>query len=135
MRRKVPSVSTEEHCIFMTNFDMTCMNVTADGKSNNFPLSVNTEKRKEEVEKMGNEFFRRNPELDEKYNFSVGLMENYPYSDFYHFGYHGSDFAACWGQNAPGYHTPGDELRFTNPESWQVPGRIMGSYTLYLANK
>ena len=125
----------EENCIFMTNFDMTCMNVTADGQYNTFPLSVNTEKRQKEIQKVGDEFFRQNPDLDEKYNFSIGIMENYPHSDFFHFGDHGADFAACWGQNAPGYHHPGDLLEYTNPESWQIAGRIMGSYTLWLANK
>jgi len=129
------SQEIEDHCIFMTNFDMTCLNVTEDGKNNSFPVNANSEKRRDEIEKMGNEFFRRNPELAEKYTFRAGTMENYPYSDFYHFAYHGSDFAAGWGANAPGYHSPGDKLEYTNPESWQIAGRIMGSYTLYLANK
>ena len=129
------SQEIEDHCIFMTNFDMTCLNVTEDGKNNSFPVNANSEKRKKEIEKMGNEFFRRNPELAEKYTFRAGTMENYPYSDFYHFGVHDSDFAAGWGTNAPGYHSPGDKLEYTNPESWQIASRIMGSYTLYLANK
>ncbi len=125
----------EDNCIFMTNFDMTCMNVTSDGRNNTLPLNANTETRKDEILKVADEFWKQNPELDEKYNISVGTMKNYPYSDFFHFGDHGSDFAACWGQNAPGYHTPGDELQYTNPESWQIAGRVLGSYTLWLANK
>jgi len=129
------SQEIEEHCIFMTNFDMTGMNVTADGRNNTFPVNANSEKRKNEIQKVADEFFRQNPNLDEKYNISVGTMENYPHSDFFHFADHGADFAAGWGQNAPGYHTPGDKLEFRNPESWQVPGRIMGSYTLWLANQ
>ncbi|MCK4614970.1 MAG: M28 family peptidase [Thermoplasmata archaeon] len=129
------SEEIEKHCIFMTNFDMTCLNVTEDGKNNTFPVNANSERRRKEIEKVGKEFFKQNPELDEKYNFSAGIMENYPYSDFFHFGYHGSDFAAGWGQNSPGYHTPGDKLEYTNPESWQIAGRIMGSYTLWLADE
>jgi hypothetical protein len=125
----------EDNCIFMTNFDMTDLNVTDDGRFNNLPMNANSERRQKEIRKVGNEFFRQNPELDAKYNFSIGTMENYPYSDFFHFGDHGADFAACWGQNAPGYHTPSDVLENTNPESWQIAGRIMGSYTLWLANQ
>ena len=128
------SEEIEKHCVFMTNFDMISLNVTEDGKNNSFPVNANSEKRKKEIEKIGNEFFKRNPELAEKYTFRVGTMENYPYSDFYHFGLR-ADFAAGWGTNAPGYHSPGDKLEYTNPESWQIAGRIMGSYTLYLANK
>jgi len=129
------SKEIEEHAIFMINFDMISLNVTEDGKNNSFPVNTNSEKRKEEIEKLGKEFFKKNPDLAEKYDFSVGIMENKPYSDYFHFGYHGTDFAACWGRNAPGYHTPGDKLKYTNPESWQIAGRIMGSYALYLANK
>lgn len=125
----------EENCIFMTNFDMTDMNVTADGRNNTLPTNANTEGRKNEIQKVADEFFRQNPDLDERYNFSIGVMDNYPYSDFFHFGDHGADFAACWGQNAPGYHTPSDRLVNTNPESWQIAGRIFGSYTLWLANQ
>ena len=129
------SEDIRRNCIFMTNFDMTDLNVTADGRFNTLPVNANTEKRRTEILRVADEFFRQNPDLDAKYDISVGLMENYPYSDFFHFGDHGADFAACWGQNAPGYHTPHDRLDNTNPESWQIAGRIMGSYTLWLANR
>ena len=125
----------EDHCVFMTNFDMTDLNITEDGKHNSLPINTNSEKRRREIEKVGNKFFDQNPNLAEKYTFRVGTMENYPYSDFYHFALHGADFAACWGTNCPGYHTPNDRLSNTNPESWQVAGGIMGSHALYLANK
>ena len=118
----------------MTNFDMTDMNITADGKFNTLPTNTNSERRQKEIQKVADEYFRQNPDVAEKYNFSIGIMENYPYSDFFHFGDNGADFAACWGQNSPGYHTPSDRLSTTNPESWQVAGGIFGSYTLWLAN-
>ncbi len=125
----------ETNTVFMTNLDMTCLNVTEDGKNNSFPIRVNTEKHQKDVRKVADEFFKRNSEIAEKYTYSTGVTQNAPYSDYYHFALHGSDFAACWGQNAPGYHNPGDQLKYTNPESWQLAGGIMGSYSLYLANK
>ncbi len=121
------------HLVMMINTDMSNINLT---HGNNLPTEVVASKDKiEDMEKIAKEFFNKEPGLAEIYNATFYHREKAAGSDHRPFSLEGFEVTSSWGAGCTGYHTWGDSLEYTNSESWQIFGRIMGSYALYLANE
>jgi len=122
-----------KHMELMINLDMTDIDPNAD--ENCLRLRPSTEEHMEGLNRTAKKFFEENPDLAENYSAEVVVEPGLVGSDHRSFYIKDFDVCAAWGNHGEGYHTPGDVIGNTHPESWPVIGGIVGSYALYLASR
>ncbi len=116
---------------YYSNFDMSHVDLD---RGNVLPISSNDNQTIEHLWRITDQLFEQEPELDWTFDVSIGWSQLHQSSDQAYYAQNGFPVISCWGSGSYEYHTYLDTIDRVHPISLQLGARIIGSYSLYLAN-
>ncbi len=123
----------KRNCVGVLNLDMPHVNLQ---RSNSGTVTPDNEERFELVEAIIDQVFDDRPDLDERFDYHIALMEHPGEvgTDSMPFALLGVETINFWGSGSWEYHTYIDDISHFMPEGLEMAVLIAGAYAMWLAD-